>query len=215
MGVDPQSDHHPQSGEVDQPSSLHPSLQEKTHPREQSDDPHLGIVPGKGKSQKGRRRHIRHSAPHRRPAPDLDFAQVDVYTPAGEKHGQDVAPAQMPLKGGEKVDEVGRKILGSNLFGLRKTAHLRIPHRLRQRLYLLPYGQLCSLVEILTDIPSVDDLVGKEEFGEVNQTQQRKDSSRKPGSLPYLRSGIHPLFCLYRTIFRRLSLRHNASSTQG
>ena len=155
-GVDPQGDEDAQSGEVDGAALPHSPLQQQAHQGKEGDDPHLGVVAGVGKAQEGGGRHVGHPAPGRRSAAHPQHAQVGVDGQPGDEHGQDVAPGQMALVGGEQVDETRGKVLGAKTLGQRVTAHSVVPRWLGEGLDLLSQG-LPAPVKIGAYVMAEDD----------------------------------------------------------
>jgi len=163
---------------------LHPALEKEDHPREHRDHAHLGVLASHGKSQEGRRRHIGDPTPQGHLATEADLAQIDVHAQPGAKHRQDIAPADIALESGKKVDEIGGEILRADLLRLRETAHFGVPHRLGNGLDLFPEAHIGPLVIIGADIGAVDDIAGKGEFVEIDQTQQQEKRGGKIAALP-------------------------------
>ena len=181
--IDPQCDHDSQRQEMSETSGIHAPIEEMAHEREQGDYRHLGVVAGIGKGEEGWRGHIGDAAPDRRPATDSDSPQVEIHAASGQENREDVAPSDMALVGGKKIDQVRREILWADLVRLRETAHLLVPHGLRDLRQLLE-KPLFPLVKVFADVRTVDHLLGKNELGEVGQTDQKEQDCRKPCRLP-------------------------------
>ena len=182
-GEDAEGDEHGEGGPRAQglPAPVHAALDAQAEEGEEGDDRHLGVVAGEGEAEEGGGREEGESAPQGGPAVDADLPQVEEHAPAGGEDGEQVAPPDGALVGGEQLDQVGGEELVADVLGDGVAAHDGGPGRGHEVAQLLRHRRGAP-VEVPTHVEAEDDLAAEGELPEVDEGHQGEQRRREPGA---------------------------------